>query len=526
MGKLFTGVFERAGYDVVVSGRKTALTNEALAGECDLVIVSVPIRDTVRVIQEIAPLLSNDQVLCDFTSLKMEPVEAMLRSKAQVIGLYPMFGPTVSSLSRQTIIVCPARADPAVLSSLIAIFENEGAECTIATPEAHDRMMAVVQGLTHFVTLTMADTIRRVGIDIKTTQAFTSPVYQMELSVVGRLLSQDQDLYADILQENQFVPEVLDACQDAVSNLTDIVTAGDPDRFWEFFQRNNRHFGDYCRAGAGNNGCPDRMHGEKMTIITLGPEGTFSHELAMRLSYSPLRLVPTIHGVFVAVEWGEGDGIVPIENSEAGGVGATLDGLTRFPVDITREMYMPIHHHLAARVPFEEITVIYAHPQTHEQCSEHLEKWGIPVIHTSSNAASALEAQKNPAAGAIISTSASSLYALPIRMKNIENNPENVTRFVQISKIPNTAGHEQKCSILIDPELDRAGLLDDLLGVFAQKRINLTRIESRPSKRGIGTYVFFLDYAVSSDTSDALAHLKKMTTVKELGCYTKVEVPP
>lgn len=249
MGRLFTGVFERAGYEVMVSGRKTALTNAALAEQCDLVIVSVPIRDTIRVIGEIAPLLRNDQVLCDFTSLKMEPVEAMLRSPAQVIGLHPMFGPTVSSLSRQTIIVCPARADPAVLSTLLSVFRNEGAECTITTPEAHDRMMAVVQGLTHFVTLTMADSIRRLGIDIKSTQAFTSPVYQMELSVVGRLLSQDPDLYADILQENPYVPEVLDACQDAVRNLTDIITAGDPDRFRDFFQENSRHFGDYCQQG-------------------------------------------------------------------------------------------------------------------------------------------------------------------------------------------------------------------------------------------------------------------------------------
>jgi prephenate dehydratase len=197
-----------------------------------------------------------------------------------------------------------------------------------------------------------------------------------------------------------------------------------------------------------------------------------------------------------------------------------------YPLFITREMYMPIHHHLAARVGFEEITVIYAHPQTHEQCSELLETWGIPVIHTSSNAASAVEAKNNPAAGAIVSTYASSLYGLPVRRNNIENNPENVTRFVQISKTPGTAGHEQKCSILIDPEIDRAGLLFDLLGVFAQKRINLTRIESRPSRRGIGTYVFFLDYAVSADTPGALALLKQMTTVKELGCYARAGVPP
>lgn len=249
MGRLFAGVFERAGYEVLVSGRSTPLTNPELAEQCDLVIVSVPIRDTVRVINEIAPVLTKDQVLCDFTSLKVEPVTAMLASKAQVIGLHPMFGPTVRSLAGQTIIICPARADPSVLYSLIATFREEGAECTITTPEAHDRMMAVVQGLTHFMTLTMADSIRRLGIDIEKTKAFTSPVYQMELGVVGRLLSQDPDLYADILEENPFVPEVLDACQESARTLAGIVTSGDADRFRAFFKENSRHFGDYCREG-------------------------------------------------------------------------------------------------------------------------------------------------------------------------------------------------------------------------------------------------------------------------------------
>ena len=91
-------------------GGRRALTDIQSAEQCDLVIVSVPIRDTVRVIEEIAPLLTQDQLLCDLTSLKVAPVDAMLKSKAQVIGLHPMFGPTVSSLRHQTIIVCPARA--------------------------------------------------------------------------------------------------------------------------------------------------------------------------------------------------------------------------------------------------------------------------------------------------------------------------------------------------------------------------------------------------------------------------------
>jgi len=103
-----------------------------------------------------------------------------------------------------------------------------------------------VQGLTHFVTLCMADSVRRLGLDIETTLAFTSPVYQIELSLAGRLLSQDPDLYADILQMNPFVPAVLAECTSSAGELCDIVDSKDPALFREFFMRNSRHLGQYC----------------------------------------------------------------------------------------------------------------------------------------------------------------------------------------------------------------------------------------------------------------------------------------
>jgi prephenate dehydratase len=262
-----------------------------------------------------------------------------------------------------------------------------------------------------------------------------------------------------------------------------------------------------------------------MTIITLGPEGTFSHELALRMGCPSIRFVSTIHSIFSAVAQGEGDGMVPIENSEAGGVGETLDGLLQFPVFITAEMYMPIHHYLASQVPLSRMRVIYAHPQTHEQCSGRLEEWGLPVIHTSSNASSALEAKKTPNAGAILSASAAALYKMPVIVSNIENNASNTTRFVRISRTHSPENAAQKCSIVIDPTVDRAGLLYDLLGVFARRGINLSRIESRPSKRGMGNYVFFLDYAWTLDTREALDELKSISDVKELGCYRNIGVP-
>jgi len=264
-----------------------------------------------------------------------------------------------------------------------------------------------------------------------------------------------------------------------------------------------------------------------MKLLTLGPEGTFSHELALKVAgRDKIVLLPTIRGIMAAVANGEGDGIVPMENSEAGSVGETLDGLTRYPLFITAEMYMPVHHNLASLVTQENIRVIYAHPQTHEQCSDRIEEWGVPVIHTSSNASSALEARKTPNAAALLSTTAAALYRMPIRVPNTENSATNTTRFVRIAREQKHDRTPEKCSILIDPSTDRSGLLHDLLEVFATRGINLSRIESRPSKRGIGNYVFFLDLGWNDKTPEALSALKEITEIKELGCYRKREVPP
>jgi prephenate dehydratase len=263
-----------------------------------------------------------------------------------------------------------------------------------------------------------------------------------------------------------------------------------------------------------------------MTIVTLGPAGTFSHEVAQRLYGNGVDLLPTIKKIMESVEGGSADGIVPIENSEAGGVGPTLQGLADCDVAITGEIYMLIRHHLAARTAPDRLSVIYAHPQTHEQCSRILDELGVDVVHTSSNAASAVAMLGDERAGAIVSSLAAEIYGLPILQSDVQNSMQNITRFVRISSMPSTEASCTKCSILIDPATDRAGLLADLLGVFAKRGINLTRIESRPSRRGMGRYVFFVDFEMSEGWREAREALKAMTNVKELGCYRRLEVPP
>ncbi|MDD1718966.1 MAG: prephenate dehydrogenase/arogenate dehydrogenase family protein [Methanoregulaceae archaeon] len=250
MGTLFAGVFGRAGHDVEVNGKRSGRSNREIASDSDLVMVSVPIRSTTGVIHEIAPVLSESQIFCDLTSLKAAPVKAMLESRAKVVGFHPMFGPGVQSLLDQTIVVTPARCDEESLGSILEIFRGEGASITITTPDHHDRMMAIVQGLTHFVTLGIAETMRSVGTRPGETRAFMSPVYQIEMGLVGRLLSQEPGLYADIIQLNPYVPEVLEAYGGAIKRLR--AAAGDPGprSFEKAFAEDAEYFGPYCREAS------------------------------------------------------------------------------------------------------------------------------------------------------------------------------------------------------------------------------------------------------------------------------------
>ena len=258
-----------------------------------------------------------------------------------------------------------------------------------------------------------------------------------------------------------------------------------------------------------------------MKLITLGPEGTFSHEMAMKIGGTEIILMPTIGKVFGEVVKTGAQGLVPLENSEAGGVTSTLDCLMQYPVIITLEAYMSIHHCLAGEGTIENITRIYAHPQSHEQCSRLIEELGIPVIHTESNAASAIAQKNDPGSAAILSENLAIRHGISLQKRNIENNECNITRFVRISSDEQMILNPEKCSLLIDPDENRSGLLYDLLTPFKRGNVNLTRIESRPSKRSMGRYVFFLDFQCEGGWKEAVEELRTLTTIRHLGCYRR-----
>ena len=247
MGSLFRRVLSKE-HEVLVADTDTELSNEELARRSDIIIIAVPIEKTVGVIESVAPLLTSGQLLMDVTSLKQEPMDAMQKSQAHVIGAHPMFGPSVEGIAHQTVVLTPDSLDNPWLSRVRSFLERHGVRCTITTPEHHDRMMAVIQVLVHFNTIALGRTLSKLGLDIDETLQFTSPIYRMELAMVGRIFAQDPSLYGNIQMRNPQGMDVLNTHHETIKDLLDTIGRKDLDAFMASFNEGAAFFKDFRKT--------------------------------------------------------------------------------------------------------------------------------------------------------------------------------------------------------------------------------------------------------------------------------------
>ncbi len=208
MGSFFKKFFEDKGFDTLISDIDTKLTNKDIATLCDVVFLSVPIDKTFDVIKEVAPLLSENKLLSDFTSLKEDVVATMLTySKSDVIGMHPMFGPFTENLKGQNIVFCEGRDKNGWEEKFTTIFEAGGLHINKMTPQEHDKHMAFVQGLTHLISITMGRVVQKKNCHPNITSSFSTPIYRLNNDLVGRLFAQDLSLYYSIITENKYIKE-------------------------------------------------------------------------------------------------------------------------------------------------------------------------------------------------------------------------------------------------------------------------------------------------------------------------------
>lgn len=271
-------------------------------------------------------------------------------------------------------------------------------------------------------------------------------------------------------------------------------------------------------------------------IAVFGPKGTFSDEAAKQyFKEGIVGYAPTITGVFEEVSSGKADyGVIPIENSTEGGVIETIECLKRYDVQIYAEIYLQIHHVLAGIGKLSEVKKIRSHPQAIAQCMGKLRLRGkLPLMITkmrggqdySTAAAMASVAKlKDPSVAAIGSRASAERYGLKIFVDNLSDMEDNETRFFVISKRQAKSTGKDKTSIIAAVK-DESGALYNLLGMFAKENINLTKIESRPSKKKKWEYMFLIDLEGHKDDAKikkVLEAVKGNTTFyKLLGSYPK-----
>ena len=245
MGRLFKKFFERNDCKVLISSRKTKIKPVDCAKQSDVVLISVPIDKTTKVIGLICPHIKKNALLIDTTSIKKEPVNAMLRcSSCEVVGMHPMFGPNVGSFKNQIVVLCPARAKKR-LKWLKNILQRDEAIIKISTPEKHDKMMSIIQGLNHFNSLCMAHAMKSLGINLKESLEYASPIYELKISVIGKILNEDPNLYANVETANPENKKALLAYINSAKKLQKIIETKNKADFIKYFNACSKFFGGF-----------------------------------------------------------------------------------------------------------------------------------------------------------------------------------------------------------------------------------------------------------------------------------------
>ena len=269
---------------------------------------------------------------------------------------------------------------------------------------------------------------------------------------------------------------------------------------------------------------------DPLKVAYLGPEGTFTQQAVHRhFGHSVHALsMPAIDSVFEQVQSGDADfGVVPVENSTQGIVSHTLDMFLLSDLKICGEIELRVHQNLLTLAKgLDQIERIYSHEQSLSQCKGWLRAHlpGVELIAVGSNSEAARRVRNAPEAAAIAGRSAAEVYGLPVLFSDIEDHPDNTTRFLVIGRKIFAPSGNDKTTLLLSGH-EGPGLLHSLLEPFQVHGLNMTRIESRPSRLGKWAYVFFVDvegHAEEPALAAALADLEKVSKLSRvLGSYPR-----
>ncbi len=249
MGRLFDTWFTQRGHRVLVADIDTETTVETLAKRCDLVMIATPMDVALCMAKRLGALMSEAQGLCDICSLKEGIMETMMgATQCEVVGTHPMFGPHTEGVQGQNIILTAGRGGQWI-DFLEGEFTHGGARVAHMTPEAHDRSMALAQGLTHMVTIAMGRTLQLLGVTPDDAHPYATPIFKLKNDLIGRLFAQDSDLYAAMVGDNPYVGELATIFGEAFAETVREMVGTDRQDSLAYMETIRKFLGPSCDRG-------------------------------------------------------------------------------------------------------------------------------------------------------------------------------------------------------------------------------------------------------------------------------------
>jgi len=602
MGELFRDLFYSRGYYVKGYDIDEMKRDTNTVSGFDVIFVCTPMYALEESIKHLMREADPTSLLVDISSVKKDSIPIFEKSGFDFLSIHPMFGGD-SEIALSNIIVVHESGreeERAILNEFI----KSGAVISKLDVEEHDRKMAEIQGVAHFLLVSMADFLRYKKDELR----YASPIFTVLYKLASRIINQNWEMYYRIQKNAEDVrQQFLERALKLHENLKNY------DKFRETFEDLRKIYTDYesstiileaykatkrvenldelrglirsidslllrlierrveaareiarikaergepieikdveeekirdviSKTGLNPIRVKDifesimaltkeeeyRVTGIQRTVAVLGPQGSFSDEMALKLvgSRVPLRYCATTDEIIKLVERGEVDfGIVPIENSVNGTVLPVLDALMSHDVEVFGEARLEVNHCLVAKrkIELKDIKTIYSHPQAVAQCmgfiNNYLPNASIRYTSSTSDAAKMLDDYS----AAIMSENAARFYRLHVLRKGIQDlKGRNITRFYLIRR--KTGRREGKITSLFFGVEDRPGALKDVLEVFYRKGFNLRKLESRPAGTGLGDYVFFVEVEASLSEDD-LKDLKNVTAFyKVVGVFDEIE---
>ncbi|MBI2012007.1 prephenate dehydratase [Candidatus Daviesbacteria bacterium] len=523
MGNWLKNFLESQGVSSTISGKNNSKSDDVK--NSDIIFISVPISIAPKVIDETSKISRDDVLLVDLSSIISKTSKSLEKTKNGALCMHLLFGPKLSSIENQKVIFVEIKKHK-LIENLRKLIQNAGGQIINLGLKEHDFQMAHIQALIHFINISLAKTLLQNKIN--TAGKISTPVFLNQVSVLSRVLAQDEELISQLQINNPEYPAILknhlknqevlikliikkkeDLIKKEIRTLKSQVEPN-PTKIQTIIDKHKSL----------------KLNLKKVKLGFLGPNGTFSHQAALKVVDSNEQTLipkPTLFDIFQALSYGELDfGVVPAENSTEGTIRETLDFLVKFNLKTNGSLELKVNQNLLSKESsLNKIKKVISHPQGIAQCKHYLNE-NLPQVQLEYSA-STLSGIANDAAKkgvAFIGPSlAAKLYNLNILAKNIEDNQNNITKFYLISKHLNPLAKVSTKTLLFLTIFNRVGILRDILSVFADLGINLNKIESRPSKEKVWDYYFFIEVEVNLNDqklTQALNILKQYCPVTKI----------